>query len=455
MIFAVFLIFVGIALLASGTWIVGTGFIVVGAALGALLYGLRRRKFWSSKQPHTEPLVHLSPIMAVRPSIVGHKPPDGYRLASLIFGAGLIDRTETLDHGFPYQILSPIPPLIEPPLPFSTIAANRALEIAQRAEREQKQIHLLWSGGIDSTCAIAALIRALGDDRGRLIVHTTAQSRQEYPGFEKAHLSAPIRVKRIAHVGHSYSGDAIVVTGELGDQIFGSAKALTFSIDALRSDWRTAFPRHLTQALADRKRARAVLAYLKPQIDRAPVAIPDLFTLLWWLNFSMKWQSVELRMFASTRGMTLDAFRGRTEHFFATDDFQTYALAYAGQGLGRDWTTYKTPARDVIRRLTGATPYLDTKEKELSLKGLIKPRVAAAALAIDLAGRDLFQPIDLSLKKDQLAGADTTSGESDDGTGVSFDFEMNGGESNGGRSENRSFDEAREAELWNDLSDGE
>ncbi|MEL6299360.1 MAG: hypothetical protein AAFQ45_12395 [Pseudomonadota bacterium] len=408
-------------------WFIG-GAILLAVLFGAFALVRRRRTMWRGRAPHAVPLVYIDTAMAVSPTVLGHPMPDGYRLASLYFGAGLIDRTETLDHGFPYRIFDPIPKLGPAPATFADLCAERAGDLVAEARATNRKLHLLWSGGIDSTTACCALLDALGSETDRLVIFMNAASRAEYPAFYKTHLRA-LQTVKINTIDRAFAGDAIVVTGEHGDQLFGSAKALEFDISDVRKPWQTALPVLLAERLASAERADAIVDYLTPQLARAPVPLADLFTCLWWMNYSMKWQAVSLRMLPGWRRGTYDRYQERVAHFFQTVPFELWALNHAGQGVGATWQTYKWPARDVIGAFTRDTRYAATKEKVPSLKGLVARRFSKAALAIDADGGQYWQEWDQSLRKRRQ----------EDGSG--------GG--SGG------YSSKREDPLWDDMNDGE
>ena len=424
-------------------WLLVVGLFFSSVVLLAIKAVHAKRRFWQGDQPHTQSIVHVDTHMALRPTVLKHRVPDGYRLACLYFGTGLIDRTETLDQGFPYKVLDRIPPATERITSFEALCDTRARSIVADARRRNFGINCLWSGGIDSTTACIALMRAL-DDPKLLTVYLSRESVAEYPAFFKKHIKGKVRYKWISDVGRAYRDQGVVVTGELGDQMFGSAKALAVPLRSpehpraepfpgpLRRPWQDELPKILEANLASAARAKIVTDYLTPQIELAPVAIPDLFTCLWWMNFSLKWQNVSLRMLPST-GLSLLEFQGRTRHFFQTDDFQRWALAHAGQGLRDGWETYKWPARDYIFAFTNDAEYRNNKAKLPSLRGMMNPQVALAALAIDSGGSLLWQERDQTLREPL-----TAAGES----GVSVEFGV-------------SFESKREEPLWDDLGDGE
>jgi hypothetical protein len=426
---------------------------------------LKLALFWDEPKPHARRLIHLDAAMAVRPTILGRQPTIGYRLASLFFQTGLIDRNRVARSGLDFEIVDPIPPVPESREAagaFADLCAERAREIVGEAKRRNVAIHLLWSGGIDSTTACVSLIDALGGDTARLQIFETKQSRREYPLFSKRILGRTFKRHRIKSAGDAFRGDAIVVTGEYGDQLFGSAKALDQSLSRLKGPWQQGLSEMLRAQLGSELRARHAFGFLATAIRAAPVPSPNLWTALWWLNYSMKWQAVGLRMFAATRGLTLAEYQRRTFHFFGTERFQSWALANAGEGLGRDLTTYKWPARDVILKATGDKTYAAEKAKEPSLKVMIPKALAGSALAIDATGATLFQPLDLTLKQagSATSGEGAGAGDSgDEGSGFSIEFVV---DSENGGDETRpkpagepDFDPDREAPLWDDISDGE
>lgn len=386
-------------------------------------------KQWYGLTPHQTPLIYLEARMAVRPTVLGHTTPEGYRLACLFFGAGLLDRTQTLDHGFPYKTFDPIPKL-EPNIPtLANLCDQRASEIVQIARAQNKPIRLFWSGGIDSTAACVALLRALQDEPKRLEIIYSPQSRGEYKLFFKRYVKPhPLR-KKISHVREALDDTALITTGEHGDQIFGSVKAANLSMETVRQPWQQTFPEILRQQLASAGRADAVLNYLQPQIEKCPVPLNTLFDLLWWLNFSLKWQAVSIRMLVLKEANDFGKLSQTTHHFFATPHFQQWAMANPDKRIKQDWQSYKWPLKDYILNFTGDTKYHQTKTKVPSLRRLISAKRTKLTLAVDESNQFFLHGYNDKLRR--TAEADSHSG---------FSIEVS---------------YRREDPLWDDLSDGE
>ena len=97
-------------------------------------------------------------------------------------GAPVIDRTQSgiIDVGLNVRSLYPIPhfdPSFNAEL--SELMADRARELlAARVKRGAERIVLLWSGGIDSTAALCAFLRATdGDAASRRLLHVRCSPR--------------------------------------------------------------------------------------------------------------------------------------------------------------------------------------------------------------------------------------------------------------------------------------
>lgn len=396
----------------------------------------------------TRPLIFVDARMGVRPTILGNRVPDGYRFACLFFGSGLIDRTRRLDHGFRYDVLDPIPDPSGETRDIATLCDERAHQIADLARSNGCRIHLLWSGGIDSTGATVALVRALepAGELNRLRIFYSPASRREYPAFFSRHIKGRIDRQKIQSLAPAFQGDAIVVTGEHGDQLFGSATALGLPFDLLETPWERALPELLERRLASEKRAVLMTEYLSPQIRGAPVPVKTLYDCLWWLNFSLKWQAVSLRMVAGQTVAPPLELQQRVQHFFRTDDFQRWALRNPDKRIRQSWESYKWPLRDYIFAFTGDVDYRDTKLKQPSLRGMLGRPVKRSALALTAAGMPVWQLADESLRKP--LPAEKAQAADGDGPEISFEFTV-------GQSRSDTFEPKREEPLWDDLSEGE
>ncbi|MEM6879442.1 MAG: hypothetical protein AAF544_12830, partial [Bacteroidota bacterium] len=275
------------------------------------------------------PIIFLNSHRAKSGSIDGGKLPPAYVLAARFFDCGIIDRTHQLDVGFDQLVIDEIPDF-DPDFTrsFSEIAIQRAKSIWARADALDFDIQLLWSGGIDSTVALIALIETAGEGQlSRLRVLLSMDSINEYPLFFRKHILRKLNYKMIRPPVTEHLADrCIIVTGEHGDQLFGSDKLLPLIQNGLAEEpWRDLLPLLAAHKLGNSRDADLLVEYLQPLIAAAPTPLTSIFDLYWWLNLTIKWQQVSLRLpIFSFREEVKDLYE-RFEHFFRIPDFQKWA----------------------------------------------------------------------------------------------------------------------------------
>ena len=303
-----------------------------------------------------------------------HKMHPDYVLLCKFLGCGVIDRTGTLDQGFDYLPLDPIPIPTAKRQTFAELCELEAAEIIALATDRGMPIQVLWSGGIDSTAALIALMKvaeAQGcQDRIKILLSTA--SIHEYPEFYLTWIKDRYRTKPVSPpLSHFLKPDAITVTGEHGDQLFGIYLLEPYVAGgSAQLDYEDMLPYVLTEHLRFPKRADRVMRYVEKQITEAPVPIKSLFDCLWWFGYSLKWQQVTLRLPVFRREQVQETYTV-LHHFFRSTRFQAWSLANPAGKSTVDWGQYKAPAKQYILDFTGDIDYYREKKKELSLKHMI------------------------------------------------------------------------------------
>ena len=297
-----------------------------------------------------------------------------YVEACRFFSSPLIDRTETLDSGIEFEVLDRIENLSKTDKNFAEICAERAAFIAQKAFLEDRKIQLLWSGGIDSTLALVSIFKELAErgDLARLEILLSKESVAEYPAFFRDVIEKKLKyILFDPPIFDFLDTGKIIVTGEHGDQLFGSDKAQHFVItrQAFRP-FEEILPLVIARKLGSDKFTRQIIEYLAPQVEKSPVEIKTLFDYLWWMNFSLKWQHVSLRMLYSTGKPNLSLDENFL-HFFSAKDFQRWSVSNHGSKIKQSWKSYKYVAKECIFDFHRDGNYLLNKEKEQSLKDAI------------------------------------------------------------------------------------
>lgn len=269
---------------------------------------------------------------------------------------------------------------------------------AQELLATYPRLHIMWSGGIDSTVALVALLKSLPvHERDRLTVFLSSHSVNENPAFYHAHIAGKLAVQRT--VGKAGLFDEVVLTGELGDQLFGSDLMLQctrrLGFESLSQPYGEVLPRLFTSLSGDAATGEMIFGHYAPIAAEAPYPLVSAQDFLWWWNFSQKWQHVKFRHLLYEQRDDYRSLIGRVQHFFDTDAFQCWSLTHPAEKMGKRIDTYKMPAKRYIVDFTGDAGYL-AKLKIGSLCRVFKyPPVAAITsdgLPVDQAGLKAYVP---------------------------------------------------------------
>ena len=305
---------------------------------------------------------------------LGNAPPI-IRAGQLVKAYMPIDRT---GHFNPFHIsYDPIPEVKE----FNKSWEECCMEAAKNLWKLKKPIELFWSGGIDSSGALIALLETKSKS-DILNIRYTQDSIDEFPlMWEKMvkDKNNPLPHKEMLDDLLFENHDIIKVTGECGDQCFGS-DALHANLDKYADNWETIFTWPNSKLFGKRfdapKDSQKNYEYKKTQlaeilfehVDYSPVEIKTIFDLFWWCNFCFKWQCVDRRLvfkFSTTTEWQ------STVSFFNTENFQKWSIINHdikfGLENGGTWETYKQPAKEYINKYIKDENYRKNKTKEPSL----------------------------------------------------------------------------------------
>ena len=127
----------------------------------------------------------------------------------------------------------------------------------------------------------------------------------EYPEFYLRFIDGRFPVESVwPPMAQALHPGALNVTGEHGDQLFGSQLLAPYVRRGVAHEpYRDLLPLVMLERLRNPVDAWRVGRYLQPVLDAAPAPMVSLFDALWWLNFSLKWQDVSLRMVGLSGGL--------------------------------------------------------------------------------------------------------------------------------------------------------
>lgn len=306
-----------------------------------------------------------------------------------------IDRTGTVKIPIKTASIYPIPE----PRPFkktyAEICSARAQELIERAETFGAPLYVSWSGGIDSTTVLCAILQnATAHQRENIIVLLTEDSIAEYPDFFAKHIRGKLRCDSMSLFPYMLGTDAVLIVGECNDQVFGSdviGRLIGSQGPAVIHEpySRDVFARFFSPLLNDPAATEFCLDLFERIAAAAPVELPTNAAYLWWLNFNVKWQFVATRMLPYTTKRNVartahDYLNVRFDQFFNTEDFQLWSMMNPDKKIKDVWSTYKWPAKDFIYEYTKDADYRDNKQKRGSLGAVLQQQQSYNFISAEL-----------------------------------------------------------------------
>jgi hypothetical protein len=279
-------------------------------------------------------------------------------LVSPMFVPHVFDRTNTL---FSTPHLESILPLGRTGYKHSLADTcdARAQEIISKAQG--KKVYVFWSGGIDSTTALVSLLKA--GVNSSLCIVVTEESIQEYPEFYDRYIHGKLDIKLVKYKNEygipesvdKYLDNGIVVTGEIGDQMFGSDKYLSYDNPTkLLDPWE-----NLLKSTKAFEKYEMFVAF-------CPIKIKTQKDFWWWFSYATKYNYVVFRMLRTSHKFKLE---NNVFHFFNTTFFNDWCVSTPVEErfYGSDIKNYKQPLKDYIYSFTKDSNYQKHKIKTGSL----------------------------------------------------------------------------------------
>lgn len=273
----------------------------------------------------------------------------------------IIDRTGTLNRQL--KVISKLPKKYEGELKFGKIANRRAKNILEKCTNNGRDLKVCYSGGIDSTVALIAILKYKTKyPNVNIFVLMSQDSIDEYPLFYDEYIKDKLNIWMTQGrdlddlMKRKSDKPCYIVTGELGDQLFGSS-IMFRNTPRLGVPWEDEF-------------SDDFISYFKPLMDLNPDPDPSVANALWWLNFTLKYQWVQLRMYVMAEDVPYSDFI----HFFGNTKFQQWAMNTPMSKKFPDFkdpASYKRIAKKYIFEYTNDKKYFNNKKKKGSLQSTV------------------------------------------------------------------------------------
>jgi hypothetical protein len=223
------------------------------------------------------------------------------------------------------------------------IILDRAFELSTKPD-----LYLLWSGGIDSTVVLYALLKYTKNFK----VIATPNSRREYKKVFDELQSGTLGPELIVVESiflYTFPDEANIITGEIGDQLIGSERSLKITyLDRQR---------HYTEVLEESFIQNTQAAVLR-LIGSLELTTSE---YLWACNFIFKYINVCERIFPKYSEQNV-------HHFFDTTEFQSWSITtFRSRCHFTDEYTYKNVLKQFVLDENNDEHYYKYKTKYGSL----------------------------------------------------------------------------------------
>ena len=255
---------------------------------------------------------------------------------------------------------------------FQETTDSRAQELAQHVDRKDLPIIVSWSGGIDSTLILAALVKNWPKyllDRVRIKMNRASYFENPW-FFDK--IIAPLGFQ-IQHQLHKWN-NCFVFTGNCADSLWVQADIIELE---------TLWPGSSQWSMIERKDdllrwyqkkssqddALGVYDMIIESSQQAKVELHTFEDFYWWLNFNFVYTGQlykYLGIYATDRDrIDLDAWHDQHIGWYHNDAYQSWSVWNRSNGtkIDRSVRSYKWPAKQYIYDLDGNHWYRDYKTK--------------------------------------------------------------------------------------------
>lgn len=268
-------------------------------------------------------------------------------------------------------------------LTFEEVTDLRAIEIKKRVQQGEK-FALFYSGGIDSTVILIALLKNLSTEEMRNIaVVASIHSIIENPNFWQDHIQDKLLV--IDSNQNKYDDLILMgytpIAGDEGDSMFGTMLGINFFNNfEIRPDDQRHFSFYEDKlipylGLKDNEVFGEMLyRKIKLNIETSDVPIHSLNDFFWWIIFNLKYTNCATRCpLYYNNSVDFSEAVNRTVNWYNTDEYQLWSMTNNNNGLKIQNTimSYKKVAKDYIWEFDKNDWYRDYKAKLESLNFIV------------------------------------------------------------------------------------
>jgi hypothetical protein len=228
---------------------------------------------------------------------------------------------------------------------FGEVSLATAEKIANSTDRK---IAVTWSGGIDSTAALVALLQTVPSSR--LTIVCDQNSINEFPAFY--HEVIDKHIETMTHVEWFEKAlDFFNVSGDAGDTVWGAIDNSFW--DSQHQNFNLPWQDWMNRDIVN-------IDFVEEFCSWSGTTINTVLDLRVWFYLCCKWQDKAMRLYFNRPGLSLNT----AVPFYNVDNsFQNWTMNNLESIIGPQWTDYKIPAKQFINDFFKDDDYFFNKTK--------------------------------------------------------------------------------------------
>jgi len=238
-----------------------------------------------------------------------------------------------------------------------------ALEIKEKTKGSN--VYLMYSGGIDSTSALVGIMNTWDEeDLKRVYILMSYRSILEFPEMWSV-INQKFKGRIINSLVDTniFLNEGYIITGELGDQLFGSDIILSlvdyYGEEGIHMPWKDNIKTFYSTIFSKNFDIDLFINMYSETCEYCPFEIKSCFDFLWWFNFTNKWQLVKYRVLSQSRFDNPKEQVSKIINFFDTPEFQRWSLDNHDLKIQKTLNSYKYTAKEYIVKHTKFVNYLN------------------------------------------------------------------------------------------------
>lgn len=281
---------------------------------------------------------------------------------------------------------------------FSQVTDQRAIELKDAMQQRNRELAVFWSGGIDSTLVLSAIIKNFqADELKHVTVIANDRSYFENPVFfhqaiERYQLKT-VNFTNFSNTMIQQLFDKYLVTdGEPADKLWISQNCMQFEAKyghgLLEKSYKSTADK-MIEFMSDympTARANIYYKYLIQNIEETGAEIETLGDLFWWINFNFHWVEHLLIWYYQFPIKNFNTYRTYKQNYmpwYHTDAYQLWSRWDRPKKLVFDrHELYKFPAKQYIHDVVKDTYSLNYKSKLASPKKPFLEKVPASVVIL-------------------------------------------------------------------------